>query len=233
MKTPDQIAREVIEANYGIGTDWEEPNEHGEEGFTRAQAESDIDADEIRGLITAALDADRAQRAIPAEPSLAAIAAELVIEQHTLERQDGEDPVHAFGWSLGGQLTYEQGLALFAAAAVRVDRSQLLDPATTQTLIDITYETADGDSNDEEIAALQEARDALAAVLARITGPATYTPADTTPLTDDEIAVQASAGIRNSWLRRGYTPAEVDDVREDAYLAAVRAVKILRGETVE
>jgi hypothetical protein len=62
VKTAEQIGREVIEANYGIGSPWEEPNAYGEEGFTRAQAESDIGADEIRGLIVAAIEADRAQR---------------------------------------------------------------------------------------------------------------------------------------------------------------------------
>lgn len=61
IKTPEQIGREVIDANYGIGTEWEEPNQFGEEGFTRAQAESDIDADDIRLLIEQAVNADRAQ----------------------------------------------------------------------------------------------------------------------------------------------------------------------------
>ncbi|HAN25824.1 MAG: hypothetical protein CMH36_10000 [Microbacterium sp.] len=64
IKTPEQIAREVIERNYGLGTDWEEPNEYGEEGFTRAQAESDIDADDIRALIEQGIAADREQREV-------------------------------------------------------------------------------------------------------------------------------------------------------------------------
>lgn len=63
MKTSDLIAREAMDKRYGIGTDWEEPNEYGEEGFTRAQAESDIGADEILGVIREAIEADRAQRA--------------------------------------------------------------------------------------------------------------------------------------------------------------------------
>ncbi len=70
IKTPEQIAREVIERNYGLGTDWEEPNEYGEEGFTRAQAESDIDADDIRALIEQGIAADREQReGLPAATS--------------------------------------------------------------------------------------------------------------------------------------------------------------------
>lgn len=61
LKTPQQLGREVIDRHYGPGTDWEEPNEFGEEGFTRAQAESDIDADDIRLLIQEAIKADRKQ----------------------------------------------------------------------------------------------------------------------------------------------------------------------------
>lgn len=62
MKTTEQIGREVIEANYGINTEWGQPNEFGEQGFTRAQAESDIDSDEILGLIESAIQLDRDQR---------------------------------------------------------------------------------------------------------------------------------------------------------------------------
>lgn len=61
LKTPNQLGREVIDAHYGIGSDWEEPNEHGEEGFTRAQAESDIDTGDIHDLIAEAVEADREQ----------------------------------------------------------------------------------------------------------------------------------------------------------------------------
>lgn len=64
IKTPEEIAREVIEKNYGIGSPWEEPNDFGEEGFTRAQAESDIDADDIRGLIKLGITTDRSQRSV-------------------------------------------------------------------------------------------------------------------------------------------------------------------------
>lgn len=64
-KSPDLIAREAMDNHYGIGTEWEEPNAYGEEGFTRAQAESDIEADDILAIIREAIEADRAQRAEP------------------------------------------------------------------------------------------------------------------------------------------------------------------------
>lgn len=51
MRTPAEISDAVMDANYGAGSDWEEPNRYDESGFTRAQAESDIDRDEISGLI--------------------------------------------------------------------------------------------------------------------------------------------------------------------------------------
>lgn len=63
MKNPEQIGREVINAHYGFGTEWEEPNEHGEEGFARAQAETDIEADDVRLLIEEGIGKDRAQLA--------------------------------------------------------------------------------------------------------------------------------------------------------------------------
>lgn len=61
-KTPEIIGREVIDRHYGIGTEWEEPNEYGEEGFTRAQAETEIEADDIRLLIEEGIREDRRQR---------------------------------------------------------------------------------------------------------------------------------------------------------------------------
>jgi hypothetical protein len=63
VKTPEQIACEVIDAHYDIGTEWEGPNRFDEKGFTRAQAESDIDTDDVRRLIEEGIRADRAQRA--------------------------------------------------------------------------------------------------------------------------------------------------------------------------
>lgn len=65
IKSPAQLSQDVIEANYGVGTDWEEPNEYGEAGFTRAQAESDISADDVRKLIEDAIAADRRQMTTP------------------------------------------------------------------------------------------------------------------------------------------------------------------------
>ncbi|MCY1718532.1 hypothetical protein OVA26_16470 [Microbacterium sp. SL62] len=63
LKDPLLLAREAMDRRYGLGTEWEEPNIHGEEHFTRAQAESDIDADEILSIIVSAVEADRAQSA--------------------------------------------------------------------------------------------------------------------------------------------------------------------------
>lgn len=77
IKTPEQLSQDVIEANYGVGTDWEEPNTYGEAGFTRAQAESDISADDVRKLIEDAITADRRQMTMPA-PTKDQIRAELV-----------------------------------------------------------------------------------------------------------------------------------------------------------
>ncbi|WP_311245286.1 MULTISPECIES: hypothetical protein [unclassified Microbacterium] len=65
VKSPMLIAREAMDRAYGIDSPWEEPNPYGEEGFTRAQAESDIDADEIISVIVSAIEADRANRRIP------------------------------------------------------------------------------------------------------------------------------------------------------------------------
>ena len=76
IKTPEQLSQDVIEANYGIGTDWEEPNTYGEAGFTRAQAESDISADDVRKLIEDAIAADRRQMTTPV-PTKDQILAEL------------------------------------------------------------------------------------------------------------------------------------------------------------
>lgn len=66
-KTPTQVAEDVMNASYGPGSNWSEPNEFDETGFTRAQAESDIDTEEILGLIQKAIEVDRAQR--PEQPS--------------------------------------------------------------------------------------------------------------------------------------------------------------------
>lgn len=62
MKTAEQIADAVIEKHYGTGTDYAEPNEHGESGLTLALVEDDTDGDWIREHIIEAIEADRAQR---------------------------------------------------------------------------------------------------------------------------------------------------------------------------
>lgn len=64
MKDPELLAREAMDNHYGLGAEWEEPNQYGEDGFTRAQAESDIDADQILGIIQEAINVDRAQRQV-------------------------------------------------------------------------------------------------------------------------------------------------------------------------
>lgn len=71
MKTPDEIASDIMNDHFEGDSPWAEPNEFGETGFTRAQAESDIDRGDIERLITAAIEADRAQRAMPVIEALA------------------------------------------------------------------------------------------------------------------------------------------------------------------
>lgn len=97
LKTSEQLAREVIDRHYGIGSDWEEPNQYGEEGFTRAQAESDIDADDIRLLIEEAVYADHEQiraaltsgRAVPGIRSFAMPSVSSLLD--AWEAFDGDD----------------------------------------------------------------------------------------------------------------------------------------------
>lgn len=61
MKNPEQLAREAMDRKFGLGTPWEEPNEDGDEGFVRAMAEGDLDADDLLAVISSAIEADRAQ----------------------------------------------------------------------------------------------------------------------------------------------------------------------------
>lgn len=67
LKTPEQLAREAIDARYGIGTRWEEPDDEGREGLARAQAETlaetgeSIDADDLRTMLQDAVQRDRRQ----------------------------------------------------------------------------------------------------------------------------------------------------------------------------
>lgn len=57
----EQIAERVLDAHYGDDSDWAEENHFGERGFTRAQAESDIDRSDIAALITEAVTIDRTE----------------------------------------------------------------------------------------------------------------------------------------------------------------------------
>lgn len=61
MKSPNDIAHTVLDQHYGPDSEWAEENSYGEQGFTRAQAETDIDADEIATLIAEAIRSDRRQ----------------------------------------------------------------------------------------------------------------------------------------------------------------------------
>ncbi|WP_217181593.1 hypothetical protein [Streptomyces sp. AC495_CC817] len=93
MKTPERIAREAMDKHYGIGTEWEEPNAYGEEGFTRAQAETDIDADDILLIIREAIQADRAQRENDGSIHAAVIAA--LTERAENDANDGAEVSYA------------------------------------------------------------------------------------------------------------------------------------------
>jgi hypothetical protein len=61
MKSPDELAGEVMDAHYGDDSDWAEANQYGESGFTLAQVESDIDSSEIMELIAEGIRLDRAE----------------------------------------------------------------------------------------------------------------------------------------------------------------------------
>lgn len=61
MKTLDEITTEVIDDAYGGGTRYAEPNYHDEVGLTLALARGDVDEADVRELIRAAIEADRAQ----------------------------------------------------------------------------------------------------------------------------------------------------------------------------
>ena len=68
LMSPEEIAHNVMDAHYGLGTEWDEPNSWGEQGFTRAQAETDIAADDIQALIAEAILVDRAHRDATPQP---------------------------------------------------------------------------------------------------------------------------------------------------------------------
>lgn len=50
-----------MDVNYGADSDWAEPNEHGESGFTLAQVETDIGESDIDCLIQQGIKKDREQ----------------------------------------------------------------------------------------------------------------------------------------------------------------------------
>lgn len=62
IKTPAEIAAEIVRAEYGPGSDWETENELGERGLQRAQAEGHANAPDLERLIERAIIADRVQR---------------------------------------------------------------------------------------------------------------------------------------------------------------------------
>lgn len=122
MKTPEQIGREVIEANYGIGTEWEEPNQYGEEGFTRAQVESDIDADDVRLLIEQGINADREQRAgtESSASTQCSISSKEVVKQVFTRWATDVTPA----WGMGQWTPAEDQFAEMAVEAIQIDRAQ-------------------------------------------------------------------------------------------------------------
>src|SRR5690606_8871459 len=60
MKTPDQIAAEIIARNYNH--DGYPANRYEESGRTLALAEGDVDTDGIETMLITAIETDRAQR---------------------------------------------------------------------------------------------------------------------------------------------------------------------------
>lgn len=59
LKTPMRLAQETMLLHYGPRSRWHEPNQHGEQGFTRAQAELDIRSEDIEQLIAYGIELDR------------------------------------------------------------------------------------------------------------------------------------------------------------------------------
>lgn len=60
----------------------------------------------------------------PEQITVAKAAAQSVIDANDLEQEDGENPLAALGWAMGGQMEYEDALIQFAAAAIEADRAQ-------------------------------------------------------------------------------------------------------------
>lgn len=55
----ESVVGAVMDSHYGADSEWAEPNHFDETGFTRAQAESDISAEEIKELMAEAITLDR------------------------------------------------------------------------------------------------------------------------------------------------------------------------------
>lgn len=209
MKTPVQSARDFIGADALAGIGYEH----------------DLD------VATRAIHHDRTQRG--AAGNRPTDVAQLVLDAHYI-RDD---------WNRNGA----QVRQLITEAIIRDRHTNLSaligDLDVVRHHVDNTYEAADGDSNDAEIALLQEVRDLYEKLLVDVGGPwrdewpdepkPTGPVVTIAPLTEQQIATQASGGIAARWLHDGYTAEEADMARRDALGAVIRALRIVRGETVE
>jgi hypothetical protein len=138
---------------------------------------------------------------------------------------------------------------LIAEAIIRDRRSRLAalvgDLDVVRHHIDNTYEAAEGDSNDAEIALLQEVRDLYERLVVEVGGPwrdqwsgdvyspghPAYSSTTPEPLTDEQIAAQAAGGIRAHWIRNEYSADEAQSIADEAKAAALRALQIRAGVT--
>ena len=77
--------------------------------------------------------------------TVAKAAAQSVIDANSLEQEDGENPLAALGWAMGGQMEYEDALTRFAAAAIEADRAQRRIPFDTLDHMLNAWEGYDGD----------------------------------------------------------------------------------------
>jgi len=98
---------------------------------------------------------------------LAEEAARAVVTARGFEHTQGEPYVAALGWALGGQVTYEQGLALFATAAADTVRAAAHPDSTAlreayDRWSEVFEDPHDRDYSDERERAVQlELADAL------------------------------------------------------------------------
>ena len=113
------------------------------------------------------------------EASIPEIAAEVIVDAHTLERHEDETALQAFAWALGPEIDYEQGLCEFAdaihgqltAVARLLDREAAIDliDAKIELLSEYKLEYPKDYAPDDiaemhaEITRLGELRDRLAA----------------------------------------------------------------------